>query len=226
MASFLMSGEDRGRLRYVLVNRVRELQSYKPRLEELQDILSLQIELYYLFDEVWNDSRFGNVRICNVTCFNSGPDEDPYYFYEGPYADVTWHELNDFTRVRFFFNPGTFVVTNPSSRIPDLHERALDINQWILMIQAFFDEMSAKCTTASVALIRAFKKTDPVSQEVKDLWFNGDIEERCCFEAKLMLDDLRAKRDEWTLEIEGLRRELDHMGGKILALITDLSLNR
>ena len=41
-----------------------------------------------------------------------------------------------------------------------------------------------------------------------------------------MLDDLRAKRDEWTLEIEGLRRELDHMGGKILALITDLSLNR
>ena len=225
MTSFSIAGEDRGLLRYVLVHRVRELQSYTPLIEDLEDILSVPINVCRLFEGFF-DPSFGDVMICNVTCFNSGPDEDPYYFYEGPYADVTWHELNDFTRVRFFFNPGTFVVTNPSSRIPDLHERALDINQWILMIQAFFDEMSAKCTTASVALIRAFKKTDPVSQEVKDLWFNGDIEERCCFEAKLMLDDLRAKRDEWTLEIEGLRRELDHMGGKILALITDLSLNR
>ena len=33
-------------------------------------------------------------------------------------------------------------------------------------------------------------------------------------------------RARWTLELMGLRRELDHMGDKILALIADLSLNR
>lgn len=200
----------------MLVNRVRELQGYTPRIEELRDLLISPISFLGLsrgFDFI---CLFGNEMICKAYCFDSGPVEDTYPVF------------NNFALVRSFSdsNPGTLVVVGPSSQIPNLDDRVLDINQWILLMQAFFDEMCAKCTTATVALIQATERTDPVSKEMRDLWFYGDIYEICCFEANLMLDDLRAKRDEWTLEIEGLRRELDHMGDKVLALITDLSLNR
>ena len=44
------------------------------------------------------------------------------------------------------------------------------------------------------------------------------------FGVKIILEAVKDEKAGWTLEIEGLRRELDHMGGKILALITDFSL--
>ena len=204
-------------MRYVLMNRVRELQGYKPRIEELELILISPISFRGFFQRgVFDD---GDEKICKVVCFQSGPFED------------TYPVLNDFTRLRSFEHTGIVVRTNPNFPWrPDLEDpvmpRAFNINQWILMLQAFFDEMSAKCTTASVALIQSTKRTDPVTRKMRRLLIDPQIEEQCLLEAKLMLDDLRAKRDEWTLELEGLRRELDHMGDKMLALITDLSLNR
>ena len=218
MTSFLISGEDREKLSYVLVNRVRELQEYELRVEELQDNLR-------------NPTWYRIFRGCPDDCQGPGAGR-----HRGAYALGVYYTLSIFLSYLSFDTNGNLLVdSNGNLVVSDssmnrrnhyLRTRAFTIDQWINIVGHFFEQLGRRCDDpVLVEMVRAFDMTGPMSVEFS-LLLDGDDVNFHLFNAKMMLGHLQHKKAAWTLEIEDLRRELDHMGDKILALITDFSLNR
>ena len=185
----------------MLVNRVRELQSYTPRIEELEDNLR-------------NPVTYEVFRGC-------------------PYADALgmFHALGIFVSTQSFDTNGNLVrntevsTSTITEQMNSLGTKAFTIDEWKIILESFFEVMRIACDPAAVEIVQAFDTTAPMSDELVEVVDEDPILEEI-FNAKMMLKELRDKKAAWTLEIEDLRRELDHMGDKILALIADLSLNR
>ena len=139
--------------------------------------------------------------------------------------------LGIFVSIHSFDTNGN-LVRNTENSTSTIHEqmnclgtRAYTIDQWKIILESFFEVMRTACDPAAVEIVQAFDTTAPMSDELVEVVDDDPILEEI-FNAKMMLKELRDKKAAWTLEIEGLRRELDHMGDKMIHLLVDLSLNR
>ena len=176
MTSFLIYGEDRERLRYVLVNRVRELQVYKLRVEELEYNLTCGMGFADVFQQPRDVQRFDDGRVLRV-------------------ANNTIRQFNMFTWMRRFNRNGAvYILFRYYAFKNPVYMRYFVMDQWIIILEAFCE------------------------------WVVEHESDECLSDAKFILQVFKDKKTEWTIELEGLRRELDHMGDKILALITEFSL--
>ena len=204
MTSFLISGEDREKLSYVLVNRIRELQ-YSARIQELENQLNTRVA-YDVF----------------TTPFAHYPDTGD--------ANCMCSELGVFLSFRWFDTNGNMVMNTdfPYTIIERkffLRDRLLTVDQWITLLESFYEDRVAECDPAAVEIVQTFDPTAPMSDALVEL-IDEDYDVEAIFHAKVMLDELRAKKAAWTLELEGLRRELNNMGDKMIQLIVELALNR
>ena len=186
----------------MLVNRVRELQGYTPRIQELEDKLRNPVG-YVVFRDCPNAYALGMFSTLSIFVSSRSFDTNGNLVMEGP---------NHFN-------------STLTQRMGSLGTRVFTIDQWIIILEEFFEVMCFPCDPDAVEMVLAFDTTGPLSTELGAV-LDTDVMVEDMFNAKVMLDELKNKKAAWTLEIEGLRRELDHMGDKILALITDLSLNR
>ena len=160
------------------MNRVRELQSYTPRIEELEDNLRYGVGFADLFQQHRDVRRFGDGRVLRV-------------------ANNTIRKLDMFTWMRKFDTNGIFsVLSTYYAYTNSMYMRYFVIDQWIIILEAFCE------------------------------WVVEHESDECLLDAKFILQVIKDRKAAWTLELEDLRHELDHMGDKMLALITDLSLNR
>ena len=186
----------------MLVNRVRELQSYKPRIEELQDWLRNPIAVQHVsFKARQTTGRFP-IRTSTL--------------------HVAWKQLDKFTRFRSFDTNGN-LVKNRDPR--SLYTREFALDQWIIILEAYFNWCRKEFDPEWVEFVEGLDLRRPISDETL-MEIEGLYYINVFFGVKIILEAVKDEKAGWTLEIEGLRRELDHMGDKILALITDLSLNR
>ena len=202
VTSFLISGEDREILSYVLVNRVRELQSYKPRIEELQENLRGPVTSRHVLAKAGQTTGRFPIRMSIL--------------------HDTFKELDKYTCFKSFDTNGNLMKTRDRC---SLDTRAFTLDQWIIILEPFFKNLQKQLDPEWVKVVEDIDLRRPISEEalldIESLYFINVF-----FGVKIILEAINDEKAAWTLEIEGLRRELDHMGDKILALITDLSLNR